>query len=138
MINQSTVTIPGIGDMSNIASISPIINITPLNLVSNTSYEQIPLPQMNPISSTTHPPMISSRDVETTTTGMDVSVPMTINPIMPMNISTVSGNPVNGVPMGIISMNGMGMMEGQRGFSGVTQSMDMAMARPVNVESRCG
>lgn len=62
-----------------------------------------------------------------------MSVPMPINPIMSMNISAVSGNPVNSVPMGIISMNGMGMMEGQRGFSGSSQSMDMAMARPVNV-----
>lgn len=130
LLNPSTVTIPGIGDMSNLTS---MINITPINLVSNPSYDAIPLPHMNQISSSPHPSMLSSREVETPTSGMNMSVPMPINPIMSMNISAVSGNPVNSVPMGIISMNGIGMMEGQRGFSGGTQSMDMAMARPVNV-----
>ena len=130
LINPSTVTIPGIGDMSNLTS---MINITPINLVSNPSYDAIPLPHMNQISSSPHPSMLSSREVETPTGGMNVSVPMQINPIMSMNISAVSGNPVNSMPMGIISMNGMGLMEGQRRFSGGTQSMDMAMARPVNV-----
>lgn len=130
LINPSTVTIPGIGDMSNLTS---MINITPINLVSNPSYDAIPLPHMNQISSSPHPSMLSSREVETPTGGMNVSVPMQINPIMSMNISAVSGNPVNSVPMGIISMNGMGLMEGQRRFSGGMQSMDMAMARPVNV-----
>lgn len=133
LLNPSTVTIPGIGDMSNLTSLSSMINITPINLVSNPSYDAIPLPHMNQISSSPHPSMMSSREVETPTAGMNMSVPMQINPIMSMNISAVSGNPVNSVPMGIISMNGMGMMEGQRGFSGGTQSMDMTMARPVNV-----
>lgn len=110
-----------------------MINIASINLVPNPPYETIPLTHMNQINSSTHSSMLSSRDVETPTAGMNMSVPMPINSIMPMNISTVSGNPVNSVPMGLISMNGMGVMEGQRTFNGVTQSVDMTMARPVNV-----
>ena len=131
--NPNAVTIPSIGDMNSMTSMNPLINL-PINPVPIASYDAIPISHMNQMGNTPHS-ILSSREMDSQSSGMNMSMPIAMNSITTMGISAVSVNSVNSMPvtMGMIPMNGMGVVDGQRGFGGMTQNVEMTIARPVNV-----